>query len=84
MPKYLDHHKPPQGVTAEALQQMATDIKAGKTTPTGVKGLNGFIGPDDAWCLVEAPNPQAVHDLHKEAYGIDLGPADVVEVKSIV
>jgi len=84
MPKYLDHHKPPEGITDEALQQMRTDLQAGKTTPNGVKGINAFIGPNDAWCLVEAPNPQVVHDLHREAYGIELGPGDVVEVKSIV
>ena len=84
MPKYIDHHRAPEGVTPEALQQMGADVRAGKTTPSGVKGLNGFIGTNEMWCFVEAPNAQAVHDLHKEAYGIELGSGDVVEVQSIV
>ncbi|MBI4201840.1 MAG: DUF4242 domain-containing protein [Chloroflexi bacterium] len=82
MPIYLDHHKVPQ-MTPQQTQQVVADIKAGKVT-NGIKPLNGFIGANDAWCLIEAPNPQSVHDLHKAAYGLDLGRGDVVEVSKLV
>ncbi|MBI4202209.1 MAG: DUF4242 domain-containing protein [Chloroflexi bacterium] len=82
MPVYLDHHKVPQ-MTPQQTQQVVADIHAGKVT-NGIKPLNAFIGANDAWCLVEAPTPQAVHDLHKAVYGLDLGPGDVVQVNKLV
>ena len=84
MPKYLDHHKVPAGITPEAIKQMTADIKAGKVGPGGVKALNSFIGKNEAWCFVEAPNAQAVHKLHEDGYKLKLGPGDVVEVTSFV
>lgn len=83
MPKYLDHHKIPQGITPQAMQQMVADIKAGKVV-NGVKSLNSFIGKNDAWCLTEAANAKAVHDIHKAGYNLELGPGDVTEVQSLV
>ncbi len=81
MPVFLDHHKvvPPPDMVEETRKA----IKAGKKSPQGVKGINGFIGGSESWCLTEAPNAKAVHDYH-EAMGIKMGTGDVVEVKSIV
>ena len=83
MPIYLDHHKPPQGMTPESVKMLVADIKAKKVT-NGIRPVNGFVGKSDAWCLIEAPNPQAVHNLHEAVYKLNLGPGDVVEVQSLV
>ena len=83
MPIYLDHHKPPQGITPEGVKLIVADIKAKKVT-NGIRPINGFIGKNDAWCLTEAPNAEAVHKLHEAAYKQKLGPGDVIEVQSLV
>ena len=82
MPVYLDHHRVPQ-LSQEDLSKVVADMKAGKTT-NGITPLNGFIGANDAWCLIDAPNADAVHNLHKAAYGLELGPGDVTEVQKLV
>ncbi|MBI2935647.1 MAG: hypothetical protein HYY31_02390 [Chloroflexi bacterium] len=82
MPRYLDHHKA-VNLSPDMTKQVVADMKAGKVT-NGIKPLNGFIAKNEAWCLIEAPNAQAVHNLHKVVYGLDLGPGDVVEVQSLV
>jgi hypothetical protein len=84
MPIYLDHHKPPEGITPEALQQMAADTKAGKVDQFGVKGLNAFIGKEVVWCLTEAPSADVVHKSHEAGYGLKMSEGDVVEVQTLV
>ena len=82
MPVFLDHHGVPQ-LTEDQVAQVVADMKAGKVT-NGIKPLNAFMGADDAWCLIEAPNSQSVHDLHKDSYGLELGLGDVTEVQQLV
>ena len=82
MPVFLDHHAVPQ-MSQEQLAGVVADMKAGKAT-NGIKPLNGFVGTNESWCLIEAPSAAVVHDLHKAVYGLDLGPGDVTEVQKLV
>ena len=84
MPKFLDHHKMPGPPTQAEISQNVQAIKAGKSDPkTGVKGLNWFWTNNEAWCLVEAPNAQAVHTYH-ENMGLKLSGGDVSEIHAAV
>lgn len=82
MPTYIDHHKAPK-LTPEQAKQVEADIKSGKRSQ-GIRPVGAFIGKNDAWCVIEAPNPQVVHDLHKSQYGIEMSPGDVTEVQALV
>ncbi len=83
MPKYLDHHKAVEMPPA-VMQQMADRIKAGMTDANGMRGINMFTGKNgDAWCLMEAPNTEAVAKIH-EQMGVKLGRNDIVEVTTMV
>ncbi len=84
MPIYLDHHKPPEGISPDALERMAADAKAGKVDQFGVKGLNAFMSKDVVWCLTEAPSADVVHRSHEAAYGLKMSEGDVVEVQKLV
>ena len=80
MPMFLDHH---MVVPTEEMKEAARQaIKSGEKSPLGTQALNGFIANDQSWCLNNAPNAQAVHDLH-EQLGLHLGPGDVVEVQAL-
>ncbi|MBI4336983.1 MAG: hypothetical protein HY683_04050 [Chloroflexi bacterium] len=83
MPKYLDHHKMPGPPPPEMVKQVTTAIKAGKADPvTGVKGLSWLYTSSEAWCISEAPTPQAVHKYH-ENMGVKLGSGDVTEIQVV-
>ncbi len=83
MPKYLDHHAKMPALPPEAVQQVVAAIKAGKPDQYGVTPLNDFISTDgQGWCLVEAPNADAVCKTH-EAMGIQLDKGDVHEVMAL-
>ncbi|MBI4199933.1 MAG: hypothetical protein HY535_05635 [Chloroflexi bacterium] len=82
MPKFLDHHKAIQ-LPPNVLQQAVADIKSGKVNQLGIKALNAFSGKSDAWCLLEAPNADAVCKYH-EGMGLKLPKGDVVEVQTLV
>ena len=82
MPVYLDHHKTIE-MSPEMAKKMVADMKAGRKDQFGNKILNVFAGKSETWCLVEAPNFEAVAKGH-EGYGLKLGKADVVEVKPLV
>lgn len=70
MPIYMDRHDVSNTVTAENVAQLhREDLKI--EHKFGCRGLTYWF--DDkrktAFCLVEAPNKQAVHDMHNHAHG---------------
>lgn len=71
MPLYMDRHKKVPGVTAKAVAEAhAKDLKVqGKY---GVNYRHYWVDEKDEtiFCLVEAPNPEAAHRVHKEAHGL--------------
>ena len=60
MPKYIDHHKGAVTLPPAVAKQMVDGIKAGQKNPLGVRGINSFFAKDEAWCVTEAPNADAV------------------------
>ena len=84
MPKFLDYHAKMPKLPPEAMKEVADRVKAGKPDEFGVKPLNVFIGTGgQGYCLVEAPNVDAVIKSHK-AKGFSLERSDVAEVTSLV
>lgn len=80
MPLFMDTHEKVDGLTAEAVagahkQDLATQEKH------GVKYLQYWFNDQTGrvYCLVEAPNAEAAHAVHREAHG--LVADDIVEVK---
>jgi hypothetical protein len=72
MPLFMDvHHKLPEGATAaDVAQAHEEDLKVQGSH--GVRYLNYWV--DDAagkvFCLVEAPDADAAHAVHREAHGL--------------
>ncbi len=84
MPKFIDYHAKLPQLPPQATEQMAAQIKGGKTDQFGAKGLNVFFGKTgQAYCLTEAPNVDAVVKSH-QALGVPLNHSDVTEVTSLV
>jgi hypothetical protein len=81
MPKFLDHH-PTTPMPPEMAQVIAGKIQSGEPDEHGTVALNVIVGEDETWCLVEAPNADAVHKGH-EAIGIKLGAGDIAEVQTL-
>lgn len=71
MPLYMDTHKHVKGVTAAAVADAhAKDLKVqGKY---GVDYKHYWVDEKNemVYCLVEAPNPEAAHRVHREAHGL--------------
>jgi hypothetical protein len=72
MPLYMDvHHKAPEGAKAKDVADAhMADVKAqGKY---GVQYLRYWFDEKNGkiFCLVDAPNPQAANQVHKEAHGL--------------
>ena len=85
MPLYMDRHDVSEEVTAEVVAQIhAEDLKI--QHKYGCRGLTYWFDADrkTAFCLVEAPNAEAIREMHKDAHGevpnviIEVA-ADVVE-----
>ncbi len=79
MPIYMDRHDVSESVTAEHVAQLhKEDLKIQDTF--GCRGLTYWF--DDkrktAFCLVEAPNEQAIRDMHDTAHGQI--PHSIIEV----
>ncbi len=78
MPKYIDFHAKMPNLPPGALDEIRANI--GRTDPNGVKAINAFFTRDgQAYCISEAPNPDAVCKAH-EAKGLALAQADVHEI----
>lgn len=79
MPIYLDLHEMPDGVTAEHVAEMhQADLKI--EHKFNCRGLTYWCDEkrQTAFCLIEAPNKQALKDLHNKAHG-DV-PLRIIEV----
>ena len=72
MPLFLDvHQKLPEGAgAADVAQAHAADVKT--QDQYGVKYLKYWVdeGAGKVFCLVEAPNAEAAHTVHREAHGL--------------
>lgn len=70
MPIYMDRHDVSETVTAENVAQLhQQDLKVEQDF--GCRGLTYWFDEKrkTAFCLVEAPNEQAVYDMHNHAHG---------------
>ena len=79
MPLYLDLHEMPDGVTSEHVAEMhQADLQI--EHEFNCRGLTYWCDEkrQTAFCLIEAPNKQALKDLHTKAHG-DV-PLRIIEV----
>lgn len=70
MPIYMDFHDMPDGVTAAHVAEMhQADLKI--EHKYNCRGLTYWCDEkrQTAFCLIEAPNEEAIRDLHNEAHG---------------
>ena len=70
MPIYMDRHDIPEEITAEHVAQMhQEDLKVQHLY--GCKGMTYWCDEHrrTAFCLIEAPNEQAIKDMHNNAHG---------------
>ncbi|MEP3210049.1 MAG: nickel-binding protein [Maribacter sp.] len=83
MPIYMDFHDLPDGVTAAHVAEMhQEDLKI--EHKYNCRGLTYWCDErrQTAFCLMEAPNEQAVIDLHKKAHGAI--PQRIIEVNETI
>ena len=77
MPQFMDFHsdlKLPQ----DAIDGIAKGAEEGATDEFGVRQLELYHNPNGkVYCLLEAPNEQAVRD-HHAALGVHVGDIDEV------
>ena len=74
MPLYMDVHTLEGGVSATDVagaHQKDVEVQANH----GVNYLRYWVdeGAGKIFCLVEAPNPEAAHSVHREAHGLVAG-----------
>lgn len=74
MPLYMDVHTLEGGVSATDVagaHQKDVEVQANH----GVNYLRYWVdeGAGKIFCLVEAPNPEAAHTVHREAHGLVAG-----------
>lgn len=74
MPLYMDVHTLEGGVSATEVagaHQKDVEVQANH----GVNYLRYWVdeGAGKIFCLVEAPNPEAAHSVHREAHGLVAG-----------
>lgn len=70
MPIYMDRHDLPETVTAEHLAKIhQADLKL--QDDFGCKGVTYWFDGErkTAFCLIDAPNEKAIHDMHHAAHG---------------
>lgn len=83
MPIYMDFHDLPDGVTAAHVAEMhQADLKI--EHKYNCRGLTYWCDEkrQTAFCLIEAPNEQAIIDLHQKAHGGV--PQRVIEVNDTI
>ncbi|WP_242157963.1 nickel-binding protein [Aestuariivivens sediminis] len=79
MPIFMDRHEVPAGTTAETLATIhQEDLKI--EHEFGCRGFTYWYDDDrkQAFCLIEAPNKEAIIDMHRKAHG-DV-PNRIIEV----
>jgi hypothetical protein len=80
MPLYMDEHNAVDGLTAEAVAGAhARDLEV--QDKHGVKYINYWFNEKagKVYCLVDAPNADAAHAVHREAHG--LVADEIIEVQ---
>ncbi len=80
MPLFMDEHNSVDGLTAEAVAGAhARDLEV--QNKHGVKYISYWFNEKagKVYCLVDAPNPEAAHAVHKEAHG--LVADEIIEVQ---
>ena len=80
MPLFMDEHNAVDGLTAEAVAGAhKRDLEVQEKH--GVKYINYWFNEKagKVYCLVDAPNPEAAHAVHKEAHG--LVADEIIEVQ---
>ncbi|MFS4448509.1 nickel-binding protein [Maribacter sp. 2307UL18-2] len=83
MPIYMDFHDLPDGVTAAHVAEMhQADLKI--EHKYNCRGLTYWCDErrQTAFCLIEAPNEQAIVDLHQKAHGAV--PQRIIEVNDTI
>lgn len=83
MPIYMDFHDVPKGITAKHVAEMhQADLKI--EHKYNCRGITYWCDErrQTAFCLIEAPNEQAIIDLHEEAHG-DI-PQRIIEVNDTI
>lgn len=83
MPIYMDFHDLPDGVTASNVAEMhQADLKI--EHKYNCRGLTYWCDErrQTAFCLIEAPNEQAIIDLHQKAHGGV--PQRIIEVNDTI
>jgi len=83
MPIYMDFHDLPEGVTAAHVAEMhQADLKI--EHKYNCRGLTYWCDEkrQTAFCLIEAPNEQAIIDLHQKAHGAV--PQRIIEVNDTI
>lgn len=81
MPIYMDRHDIPREISPAHVAQMhQEDLKVQHLF--GCRGMTYWCDPERsaAFCLIEAPNPDAIHAMHKHAHGAV--PHKIIEVDS--
>jgi hypothetical protein len=75
----MDFH-PNIQVSAEGIAQLRADTKSGKVDEFGVRQIELFYSPDGkgVYCLLEAPNEEAVRKHHGGECG------EVIQVESLL
>ncbi len=72
MALFMDvHHELPEGTTAaDVAGAHEADVRVGKRF--GVSYLSYWVdaGAGKVFCLVEAPDPETAHAVHREAHGL--------------
>ena len=77
MPKFIDFH-PEHKMSPEGIKRMTELAKSGEADEYGVRQLELYYGEDGVYCLLEAPDEEAVKKHHKGKCG------DVHEVQSLL
>jgi len=83
MPLYLDLHELPEGITAAHVAEMhQADLKI--EHEYNCRGLTYWCDEKrkTAFCLIDAPNMEALKDLHKHAHGAI--PTRIIEVNDTI
>ncbi|HEX8600853.1 MAG TPA: DUF4242 domain-containing protein [Chloroflexia bacterium] len=79
MPLYLDVHNLPGATAADVAGAHMKDLE--EQDKHGVKYLKYWVDEEQGkvFCLVEAPNAEAAHTVHRNAHG--LVAQEIYEVK---
>jgi hypothetical protein len=80
MPRFMDYHDHLQ-LPQQAIDEIGRGAKAGESDQFGVRQVELFHNPDGkVYCLLEAPDEQAVRDHHA---ALDVPCGDVHRVDSL-